>query len=45
MVGLSKAKGKGVRIVGRKADESCLHVRMDWKSHVLNCRLLTLQKI
>lgn len=45
MVGLSKAKGNGVRIVRRKADESCLHVRMDWKRHVLNCRLLTLQKI
>lgn len=40
MVGFSKARGKGVRTVRRKADESCLHVRADWKSRGLNRRLL-----
>lgn len=44
MVGCSKARGKGVRAVRGKTDESCLHVRMDWKSHVLNPRLLRLCK-
>lgn len=42
--GLRKARGKGVRIVRRKADESCLLVRMDSKTRGLNHRLLTLQK-
>ena len=44
VAGLGKARGKIRRIVRRKADESCLHVRMDSESHVLNCHLLILER-